>query len=324
MKPSHTLWSIAIAAAALLSYPITAGRAFGDTPSPVSSSVVTGPVKGNLVIVGGGLVGPEIWQKFIELAGGKDAKFVVIPTAGEGSVPTNEVPHSNTPDALKALGVTHITILHTRDPKEANTESFTAPIRAANAVWFDGGRQWHLADSYLNTRTQTELFALLDRGGVIGGSSAGATIQGSYMVRGDTKGAEIVEGDHTVAFGFLKNAAIDQHILVRNRQFDLIPLIEKHPELLGIGINESTAIVVHGTRFDVIGKSHVAITDAGQWSATGVSSPNDAAHKGKIYFLASGQSFDLATRKLIQATRRNTASARQRRTADISSGTAVP
>ncbi len=196
-------------------------------------------------------------------------------------------------------------MLHTRDPKVADTEAFVAPLRTATGVWFGGGRQWRLADSYLNTRTQKELFALLDRGGVIGGSSAGATIQGSFLVRGDTVGNELVEGDHHVGLGFLKNAAIDQHILVRNREFDLIPLIEKHPELLGIGINESTAIVVQGDQFEVIGANYVAITDATQWKP-GARSPNDAAQKGKIYFLGVGQRFDLAHRRPLPARRTQT------------------
>ena len=79
---------------------------------------------------------------------------------------------------------------------------------------------------------------------VIGGSSAGATIQGSYLARGDAKTNTIMMGDHEEGFGFLKNAAIDQHLLRRNRQFDLLEVIRARPELLGIGIDEDTAIVV--------------------------------------------------------------------------------
>ncbi|HLK14767.1 MAG TPA: Type 1 glutamine amidotransferase-like domain-containing protein, partial [Fimbriimonadaceae bacterium] len=140
--------------------------------------------------------------------------------------------------------------------------------------------------------------AVLDRGGVIGGSSAGATIQGEYLWRGDTSGPQKGEGDHTQGFAFLKRSAIDQHILARNRQFDLVPFIARHPEILGIGINESTAIVVHGNQFEVIGSSFVAITDANQWKP-GARSPNGAAQKGKIYFLGHGARFDLAKRTII-------------------------
>jgi len=260
-----------------------------------------GPSKGNLLIVGGGRMGPELWAKFIELAGGVDnANIVVVPTAGEKVPDDGQVPRTGTPAALTKLGVKHVTVLHTTDRKVADSEEFVAPIKTATAVWFDGGRQWHIADSYLGTRTEKEFDAVLERGGVIGGSSAGATIQGEYLWRGDTSGPDKVEGDHTVGFAFLKHSAIDQHILVRNREFDLIPFIQKHPELLGIGINESTAIVVHGNEFQVIGASFVAITDAKKWEP-GATTPNDAAHKGKIYFLGSGQRYDLAKREIIPA-----------------------
>jgi cyanophycinase len=200
---------------------------------------------------------------------------------------------------LAKLGVTHVTVLHTTDRKIADSEEFVAPIKTATAVWFDGGRQWHIADSYLGTKTQKAFEEVLERGGVIGGSSAGATIQGEYLWRGDTSGPDKVEGDHTVGFAYLKHSAIDQHILVRNRQFDLIPFIEKHPEILGIGINESTAILVQGNQFQVMGASYVAITDAHQWSSSS-RSPNAAAQKGKIYFLSPGQRFDLEKRQIVR------------------------
>src|SRR3954463_4824091 len=94
-----------------------------------------GPEKGSLVIVGGGKVGSEIWDRFITLAGGKEkANIVVIPTAGEDSSIAKD--GDRTVKTLKALGIRHVTLLHTRDPKEANTESFVAPLKKATAVWF--------------------------------------------------------------------------------------------------------------------------------------------------------------------------------------------
>ena len=188
-------------------------------------------------------------------------------------------------------GATNLTVVHTRDRKVADTEAFVKPIRAARGVYLVGGRQWRLADAYLNTLTHKELNAVLARGGVIGGSSAGATMIGSFMVRGDTKGNEAMIGDHTVGFGFMKNTAIDQHLLRRNRQFDMLEVIDKHPELLGIGLDENTAIVVEGERFDVIGQSYAVV-----YSNTPV-----AGASGRFYFLAPGDRFDLKARR---ATRR--------------------
>jgi len=105
-------------------------------------------------------------------------------------------------------------------------------------------------------------------------------------VRGDTRGNEIMVGEFTRGFGFLANSAIDQHILKRNRQFDLIPIVEKFPELLGIGIDEDTAIVVTGDQFEVIGQSYVTIHDRNK-----IVPP-----AGSFYFLAPGDKFDLRTR----------------------------
>jgi cyanophycinase len=285
-----------------------------QTPNAPQSNAptVAGPAKGALLIVGGGAMVPELWQKFVELAGGPNARIVVIPTADEDA----GISRDRTPEQLKALGVKEVIVLHTRDPKEADTEKFVEPLKTATGVWFGGGRQWRLADSYLNNRTHRELNAVLERGGIIGGSSAGATIQGSFLVRGDTKGNEIMEGDHTMGLGFLKNAAIDQHVLRRNRQFDLIPVIDAHPELLGIGIDEGTAILVQGDQFEVLGATYVVIhvrplptmKGATSSNATGdstntVSSPNDAVRKGKFYLLGKGQRFDLKTRTPITGPR---------------------
>ncbi len=244
-----------------------------------------GPAKGSLLVVGGGALGPAIVNRFLELAGGRDAAIVVIPTADT----RDEYDEA----WLKRLflvraGATNVTVLHTRDRKVADSESFVRPLVKAQGVWFGGGRQWRLVDSYLNTRIHRELWNVLERGGVIGGSSAGATIQGSYLVRGAREGNEIMMAPgYEVGLGFLRNVAIDQHLLKRNRQDDLVAVVEKHPLLLGIGIDESTAIVVEGDRFQVIGESKVAIYEHGR-------KPDNGGKR--YYFLNPGDRYDLGKR----------------------------
>ena len=255
-------------------------------PRAVAQEV--GPARGSLVIVGGGMRDPAILKRFIDLAGGPQAPIVIIPTAG-GDDEYDEF-YSGLRD-FHELGAFNLTVLHTNDPGEADTEAFVQPITEANGVWFPGGRQWRLADSYLGTRTEAELWNLLGRGGVIGGSSAGATIQGSYLARGDTRTNTVMMGDHEVGFGFVKNTAIDQHVLRRNRHFDLIEVIEARPELLGIGIDENTAIVVQGDRFEVMGESYVLIYD----------NRKIVGEDGRFYFLAPGDRFDLSTREATRA-----------------------
>ncbi len=238
-----------------------------------------GPPKGALVIVGGGKIDPQIVERFVTLAGGPDAQFVVIPTAAEDSQINID---ENKKRFSERFGVKKVTVLHTTNRLTADSEQFVLPLQTAAGVWFEGGRQWRLADAYLGTRTEREVKAVLDRGGVIGGSSAGATIQGSYLVRGAREGNSLMMSPgHEQGFGLLSNSAIDQHLLTRHREKDLVGVIEAHPELLGIGIDESTAIVVQGNRFKVVGISKVAIYDGHE-------------HDGnKYFFLSPGDTYDL-------------------------------
>lgn len=227
-----------------------------------------GPPTGTLIIQGGG---PDadtgIFETFVNKAGGLGAKIVVVPTAGGNRNPDGSIKLYKEDDVIarwKKRGALNVRMLHIHDPKVADTEEFARVLRDANGVWFDGGRQWNIVDSYAHTLTEREFHKVLDRGGVIGGSSAGATIQGEYLVRGAIAGPQIMmtpEPEHEHGFAFLRRSAIDQHINTRNRWDDLIPVIKKYPNLLGIGISEGTAIVVTGDRFEVIGKWKVAIHD---------------------------------------------------------------
>jgi len=245
-----------------------------------------GPEQGSLVIAGGGALGATIWQRFMQLAGGPDASIVYIPAAGETE------PNAHSADFLRKAGFTNVTTLHTRNKQVADSEAFAAPLKQARGVWFGGGRQWRIVDSYEGTRTEREFWGVLKRGGVIGGTSAGATIQGSYLVRGAKSGNEIMMAPgYEKGFGYLRNSAIDQHLLKRSREKDLWQVISKHPDLLGIGIDEGTAIVVEGDRFEVIGVSKVAIYDASRDIE-----PSGPGH----YFIENGDSFDMNARRKTQ------------------------
>jgi len=257
-----------------------------------------GPAKGTLVIVGGGSTdGTTIMEKFIELGGGANGKFVIVPTAGGNRNNQGELikyEEEATLRSWKARGLKNVFMLHTHDPKVADTEEFAKVLRDATAVWFNGGRQWNIVDSFANTLTYREFHKVLERGGVIGGSSAGATIQGEYLVRGDTSGPNVMmteEKNHQKGFEFLRKVGIDQHINTRNRWDDLIPVIKKFPNLLGIGLSEGTAIVVKGDTFEVMGKWKVAIHDN-----TKLYQPWE-----KPYFvLGHGDAYDMKARKVIK------------------------
>jgi cyanophycinase len=249
-----------------------------------TSSPAVGPPSGALVIDGGAETTASI-KAFVALAGGPDSRFVLIPTATEAD-PVDIDREEQT--FARRFGVKHVTVLHTRDRAVAETLAFVAPLATARGVWFGGGRQWRLVDAYLGTRTQRELEAVLAKGGVIGGGSAGATIQGSYLVRGAREGNHIMMAKgYDKGFGYLRSVAIDQHLLTRGRQDDLVEVIEKKPGLLGLGLDETAAIVVRGDRFHVIGRSVVGVYDGKD-------------HDGKrYYFLAPGEQFDLRAKKRV-------------------------
>ena len=255
-----------------------------------------GPAKGTLLIIGGGNLNRSgIYEQFIELAGGKDKKFVIVPTAGGNKNADGSLRIYKEDEVLKPfreLGLTNAVMLHTHDPKVANTEEFAKTLRDANAVWFIGGRQWNIWDSYGDTLTQREFEKVLERGGVIAGTSAGATIQGQFLVRGAIKSADIMiapEPEHHSGFAFLKRSAIDQHINTRNRWDDLIPLIKQFPNLLGIGLSEKTSIIVRGDKFEVFGAWKVAIHDN-----TRLYQP----WKKPYFVLSTGDVYNMKTRKI--------------------------
>jgi cyanophycinase len=250
----------------------------GAAPSPRSA----GPARGALLIIGGGERGTEIQNAAIEL-GGKPARWVFIPTAGTDT----EVAKAEPPAFIRLSGGA-LTILHTRDRKVADSEAFVTPLRTAMAVFFEGGRQWRLVDAYGETLTERELRGVLDRNGLIAGTSAGATIQGSYLVRGAPESNSILMAPgHERGFGYLSNVAIDQHVRERGRENDLSVVVAAHPGLLGVGIDESTAVIVQHNAMTVIGRGAVRITDG-------------AEHGGApFYVLKPGARFDLANWRVL-------------------------
>ena len=256
-----------------------------------------GPAHGTLVISGGAEKPGIILERFIQLAGGPDAPIIVVPTSG------NAENYDQSYAGLKRFrdaGARNLYVLHTRDRAVANTDDFVKPITTARGIWFEGGEHWKHADAYLDTKVQREVLALLERGGVVGGGSAGGHIQSDYMEvsRNPTQefaGRTLPRAEWRRGFQLVKNVAIDVHVLARNRQFDLIGVIQAHPDMLGVGIDENTAIVVQGDQFEVIGTSLVTIVD----------NQHQLAHDGPetfrtvgglFYFLKPGDRYDFKTR----------------------------
>jgi cyanophycinase len=227
-------------------------------PFPQKKVPVPFLAKGSLLIVGGGGLPTEITDRFFTLAGGKDAPIVVIPTAQEDPQADRHPEEA----LFKRLGATNVKTLHTRDREKADDPAFSEMLLTAKAVWFGGGRQWRFVDSYAGTLTEKRFHDVLARGGVIGGSSAGASIQAEYMPRGHPLGNTVMDAEgYEKGFGFLPGVAIDQHFFARKRTKDMTGLMTRYPQYLGIGIDEATALVVTGSKVEVIGKSKAAFYD---------------------------------------------------------------
>jgi cyanophycinase len=261
--------------------------------APPAQAQEYGPPRGHLVVSGGAPTTSHIIDRFIELAGGPEAQIVVVPTSGGLDQYDEGCPCL---EPFRRAGAHNLTILHTRDRNVANSDAFVAPLKSAGGVWFEEGNAWRHQDAYLDTKVHAALFALLDRGGVVGGGSAGARIQSDFLPLRSAEPTEraIPERDWRRGFRLLKNVIIDPHVLVRNRQFDLIGMVNAHPGMLGIGIDENTAIVVQGDSFEVIGTSYVLIYDRRfQILPEGEGTPQTG--QGLFFFLRPGDTYEMTT-----------------------------
>lgn len=247
--------------------------------------------QGALIIVGGGSMPEEISERFVTLAGGSNGRIVVFPTGVPRAEATLDVPRF-----LKAGRVESIVVLGQRG-SEVSTPEFRSALKTATGVWFGGGRQWNFVDAYEDTEA-IELFRdVLKRGGVIGGSSAGATIQGEFLVRGHPQGNTVIMAEgYERGFAFLPGVAIDQHFTQRSRQPDLLSVVQRHPKLLGIGVDEGTALVVTGAKAEVIGQHAVHFVSARNLPvlSPGQSIPSKSEDAARLYqSVHAGDSIDL-------------------------------
>ena len=249
---------------------------------------------GTLIIVGGGGSPRGMMNRFVELAGGVEkARLVYVPCSENDDVGERH----GLVSAWKRMGVKHATFIHTKDRNKSNTdEDFLAPLKDATGIFYGGGRQWNFSDSYYGTKAHQLMKDVLKRGGVIAGSSAGASIQGRYLARATPIGnfKIMAPGYERGGLGFLAGVAIDQHFTQRGRQKDMTQLIGVYPQLLGIGLDEATAIVVQKSVANVIGRGRVFFYDSK--AERGDEDPDYVA-------LPKGSTYDLAKREILKDAR---------------------
>jgi cyanophycinase len=261
--------------------------------------------KGKLLIIGG-VQTKEIQKKFVELAGGKDARIIIIPNAGSEPVHWSKVQIKD----FEEFGAKADFLLFTR--QTADVDSNLKKMDWANAVFFLGGDQSDLTRDMLGTKLLQKVYDIYNNGGVVGGSSAGAAVMSEVMITGN----EIINKDTSNAFigiqkgnietkqgfGFIKSAIIDQHFLKRKRHNRLITLMIEYPNLLGIAIDESTSIIVYpNDTFEVLGNNQVLVYDPtkaknireDKRGNLGITNLN-------LDILISGEKYDLKSKQVIE------------------------
>lgn len=243
--------------------------------------------RGTLILSGGGSVQNETWKRFIEAAGGKKAKFVTIPSGAE--IEPGAEPKSYGAGQLRDHGCTNVVVLHTSDPARANEDpALLALLEDATGIWIDGGRTYRFMDAFQYTRAHELIRDVLKRGGAVGGSSAGCQVLGDYLVRGDPRtNRTLTHEGYTKGLGLLPGVILDAHFLQRERHEAFAELVALHPQLLGIGVDADTSLVIEKSIAEVLGNESVSFYDAG------------AADPSPV-ILQKGQRYDLVKRRSLR------------------------
>jgi cyanophycinase len=285
---------------------LASGAACATAAPQFASTATRSPqVRGTLFIVGGGAQPDELVKDFIALAGGPGkARIAILPMATSDAVATGAEKKAQ----LDSMGADSFVVNFTR--AQADDDSLVRRLSSATGIWFPGGDQTPLAAAL---RGSAALRAIQDRyrsGAVIGGTSAGAAVMSDSMITGNQFwpgmsaavdspsfsriGRRTIEV--TPGLGFLHGAIVDQHFIRRQRENRLISVVLERPSLLGVGIDEGTALEVGPDgKWTVLGRSAVIVLDARNARIT---SRGDAALGGtnlKMSVLPAGSTYDPAS-----------------------------
>lgn len=259
------------------------------------------PARGQLVLIGGGSKPVQVMKKFVELAGGQEAAIVVFPTASA---------EADTGDYYRELfgelGCTRVSVAEVHSQADADDPELAQVVREAGGIWFAGGDQSRITDALNGTVVGASVREAFDRGGVVGGTSAGTACQSGLMITGEgdfsvltADNVELVEG-----LGLFAGVVVDQHFLARSRHNRLISVVLEHPELLGVGVDEATAVWVRsdGT-FQVLGDGWVVVYDASDAEVRRAPRGDDGTALGVhglvTHVLLPGEVFDVNERTVV-------------------------
>lgn len=225
-----------------------------------------GFAKGQLFLIGGGKRTPELIQTMIKLANQKDGKILIVPLASEIAGEVSEVikQEFNQEQA-------HAVEIFLCDSKNVDEEKCLEQIKQTDFIFFTGGDQNRLMQAFNDSKALQLIQERFEQGQIsLGGTSAGTAIMSEVMITGKTL-APYTEFDgirpHMVevakGFGFTKTFILDQHFLKRGRQNRLMSAVLEKPHLIGLGVDESTGILIESDdSFKVYGASTVTVIDA--------------------------------------------------------------
>ncbi|MDQ1538919.1 MAG: cyanophycinase [Actinomycetota bacterium] len=259
------------------------------------------PVHTSLLIIGGAedKVGrATVLRRFVHLAGGRQARIVVVPSASSFQ---DEAVQAYT-DAFGRLGAPEVVAVSPQSRRA--TQAMVEATDRSTGIFMTGGNQLKLSHLLVGTPLADAIFRAYERGAVVAGTSAGASIMSQFMISmgGDGVTPRQRTSQLTSGLGLLPGVIIDQHFDQRARYGRLMALVAGSPNLLGIGIDEDTAAEVRdGRRLTVLGSGAVFIVDA----RSAVSDAAEARRKAAllisgaiVHSLPSGATFDLHTAQL--------------------------
>ena len=282
---------------------VCAAAAFAAGPAP----------KGNLILIGGGDKPKDAMAKFVELAGGPQAPIVAIPTASEEA----DAGSYYVKLFKEEFGCTNVTFLPIKTKADAMRPDLAELAARARGIFFGGGDQVRITSALLDTPVGAAIAAAFAGGAVVGGTSAGTACQSNPMITGEGD-FKVIRADTVElkpGFGFFRGVIVDQHFIKRQRENRLLAVVLEHPELLGVGIDETAAVWVRPDQtFQVLGNSSVIVIDASgaklSRKSVGEGKALLGAHGLKVHVLLPGETFDIPTRSIVTGSAPAAASAR--------------
>lgn len=299
-SPKTVLTEVPKSQIATINQPTSNSGIMADNQNNSSTNQSSPPPLGQLVIIGGAEDKEndcKVLREFIRQSGGRQAHIVVMTVATD--LP-DEVGR-NYQEVFERLGVKEVWIMDTAAREDADRPEALEALAWATGVYFTGGDQARITRCLKGTEFDRFIHERYIQGLVIGGTSAGAAMMPEMMiVKGDSETnprVEVVEMDH--GMGFLPGVVLDQHFAQRGRLGRLLSALAQQPVVLGLGIDENTAIVVNGDIFEVIGEGAVTIVDVTNMTHSNLYRllPDEALAlcEAKLHILPHGYRFNLKT-----------------------------